>query len=695
MRAPVLCCVFFAVSACAWAGPSPLVLENEQIRITLDAATGGFVSIFDKQNAHEYVTAPDRALLVRLMTPGPEEAYLHLDGANPRIEAGGNRATLTYAWDGIEAEAALELRGDEVLASLTINNLNGAVVEEVMFPWVRGLGEIGGGAFIWPQFWRRRYGDVFGKDFGGDHHTWNELPQKLTARYPAHLASAWCDYGGERYGLGMEARHQDFSITDFYAHKVVEKSLDPVRKSLDLATVFPRRVRPGERYTTPPVTISAHDGDWHAVAGRHRDWLETWIKKPERPAKFAEAIGWHFYFMKHQDGLVLNRYADLPAMAQAALDAGCPYLLVFGWQTGGHDNNYCYRYVPNESWGGADALRAALAQCREKGAEVIPFFNGTLANIEMPEHKEFGYKWEARTRAGHPYYAGDWARNNFDAPTRNRAMLHTELSFCREHQEFFAATAKRIFDDYAFGNLQLDQISEKMFVDYDPAHIVTTPDRVFVDGLASVLPQVRGLLRAKYPEGVIVGEAINEFTGQWCDSFWDWNILLPFPEPIFYTLPWLMGSHEIDALEYNEVNKAFAYKLHLDMKIDGGDAPVTKYPVFAAHVKANAELRRRAAAWYVYGDFTDETGFACDPSDNVLVKGYFNRPAKKFGIVVAEIEGKPGAVRIAVTAPAASAAVLESNHRAARSLNDTSSIDVQLDPYEVCVVCLDDIAALE
>jgi hypothetical protein len=71
-------------------------------------------------------------------------------------------------------------------------------------------------------------------------------------------------------------------------------------------------------------------------------------------------------------------------------------LLVFGWQTGGHDNNYLCRYVPNESWGGADRLQAALQKVRQTGVEVIPFFNGTLANIEMPEHKEFGHRWEVR-----------------------------------------------------------------------------------------------------------------------------------------------------------------------------------------------------------------------------------------------------------------------------------------------------------
>ncbi|HOM49234.1 MAG TPA: DUF6259 domain-containing protein, partial [Candidatus Hydrogenedentes bacterium] len=653
------------------------------------------VSNLNPRNAHEYVAAKDRALLMRLMIPEPEGAGMHWDGMEPRIEVKESFAKIAYTHNGIEALVTLELQNDEILANLSIQNNGSQTVEEVMFPWVRGLSEMEQETFIWPQFWKRRYDDVFGKELGGDHHTWNELTQKMAARYPAHLASAWCDYGNEKHGLGIEARHQDFSITDFYVHKVVEKERAPLRRSLDIVTVFPRRVLPGESYSTPPVVISVHDGDWHAVAGRHRSWLETWIKKPERPAKFAEAIGWHFYFMKHQDGYIVNKYEDLPVMAQSALEAGCPYLLVFGWQTGRHDNNYCYRYVPNESWGGAVALRDALAKCREMGAEIIPFFNGTLSNIEMPEHKEFGRKWEARTRAGHPYYAGDWARNNFDAPTRNRAMLHTELSFCKEHQEYFFATARRIVDDYAFGNIQLDQISEKMFVDYEPSHIVTTPDRVFVDGLAAILPRVRQFVRERFPEGVMVGEAINEFTGQWCDSFWDWNILLPFPEPIFYTLPWLMGSHEIDALEYGEVNKAFAYKLHLDMKIDGGDSPVTKYAAFAEHVKANAGLRRRVADYFVYGDFTDNGGFICNPPDNMLVKSYFNRTAGKFGIVAAEIAGKPAACEIKTTPVKAKKAVLESNHGASSEVDMNSPVNLNLEPYEIAVLCMDEISGLE
>jgi hypothetical protein len=347
-----------------------------------------------------------------------------------------------------------------------------------------------------------------------------------------------------------------------------------------------------------------------------------------------------------------------------------------------------YRYVPNEAWGGETALQEALAEVRGMGVAVVPFFNGTLANVEMPEHKEFGHRWEAKTRSGHAYYAGDWARHNFDAPTRNRAMLHTEIAPCAEQREYFLETVERIVTEYGFGNTQLDQISEKMFVDYDERHVETTPDRVYVDGLSALLPAVRGIVRRANPEGVVISESLNDFTGQWCDSSWDWTILFPHPEALLYSIPWVFGSHEVDALEYGEVNKAFAYKLHLDMKIDGGDASISKYPKFAAHVKALAELRRRVAEYYVYGDFRDREGIACTPPENMLARVFLNRRARKMGIVVAETEGRPGAVKMMSEPLQGGLVSIVSSQREDVDVTPEGELQFDLLPYEVRVACL-------
>ena len=665
-------------------------LENDGLCIELDAHTGGFSSIYDKRAKHEYVTASDRALLFRLMTPEGDLACAHVDAAEARIVLSRDGATITYSLDGVKAVVSLRLEDNGVMARLRITNDGPRVIQEVIFPWVRGLGPVPGASVVWPNFWMRKIEDPFGKGLGGDHHTWNEWTQKLVARYPAHLASAWCRYGNDHLGLAIEGRHTDFAIMDFFVHKVVEKTREPVRRTLDVATVSPRRIMPGESCELSPVRISVHAGDWHTAADAHREWLETWIRKPDRPAKCAEAIGWHFYFMKHQDGLVLNTYADLPKMAEAALAAGCPYLLVFGWQTGGHDNNYFYRYVANEDWGGAEALRKAVRACREMGVEVIPFFNGTLANTAMPEHKEFGYRWEAMTRAGQPYYAGDWARHNFDAPTRNRAMVHHEICFCEEQRKYFIDSIRRIIQDYGFGNTQLDQISEKMLVCYNEAHRHQRPDYAFVKGLAELLSATRAVVREVNPEGVMVSECLNEFTGQWCDSSWDWSILLPFPEPILYTLPWLLTSHEVDALEFGEVNKAFVYKMHLDMKIDGGDAPITKYPAFAEHVRHNAALRKRLPDYYCYADFRDHEHIDLHAEHSVIAKVFHNRAERKVGIVVAETGGKEAGAIVSSRWPAAGKAIrTESNFGGSETVCAAPEISILLRPYEIRVLCID------
>ncbi len=664
-------------------------LENDLVRVELDPKTGGFASIIDKRFGNDYIGAPDRALLFRLIAPQPGAVHAHINAASPKIDVNGATATLTYKLDGADAVATLTLEGDGIMAALKVTNTGAVNIEEVMFPYVRSLAPLPNADFVWPQWFRRKYSDIFGKGVGGDHVTWNEWTQKLDARYPAHLLSAWCDYGNAAQGIGLEGRHKDFSILDFSAHKILEKTFEPARRTLDVFTVHPRRIKPGETYESSPVRIAVHAGDWHAIAESHRAWLETWIQKPDRPAKFAEAIGWHFYFMKHQDDWAPFTYADMPKMAQAALDAGCPYILLFGWQTGGHDNNYMYRYVPNEDWGGEKALREAVATARSMGVEIMPFYNGTLANIGLEEHKEFGHRWEAHTYVGHPYYAGDWARHNFDAQTRNRAMLHHEIAPCAEMREYFLATMKRIIQDYGFGNTQLDQIAEKMLVDYNPDHIVTTPDRVYVDGMAELLPKVRACIREVNPEGVMISECLNDFTGQWCDSSWDWTALLDFPEPVLCTVPWLYGSLEVDAMEFEETNKAFAYKLHLDMKIDGGDAPITKYPKYAAFVKAHADLRKRVKDYYVYADFRDEEGICLNHREGVMAKVYHNAATRRASIVVAEIAGKDAAVTVSSAWKANGPVRCDSSSGMRAEMPAGAAYSLALRPYEVRVLCLD------
>src|SRR5690606_29552503 len=82
-------------------GASGPMLENDQIRLQLDPATGGFLSILDKQKAHDYIAAPDRAALFRLIVPEEDQVARPVDAARPVIEIEDQAASLKYDLDGI------------------------------------------------------------------------------------------------------------------------------------------------------------------------------------------------------------------------------------------------------------------------------------------------------------------------------------------------------------------------------------------------------------------------------------------------------------------------------------------------------------------------------------------------------------------------------------------------------------------
>jgi hypothetical protein len=119
------------------------------------------------------------------------------------------------------------------------------------------------------------------------------------------------------------------------------------------------------------------------------------------------------------------------------------------------------------------------------------------------------------------------------------------------------------------------------------------------------------------------------------------------------------------------------------MKIDGGDAPITKYPKFAQHVKNLADLRRRVADYYVHADFRDQEGIEVEAPGNVLVKVYRNKASHRLGIVIAETAGEKTPIRLKTIGQFAAVSQLGTRDDVLLSDGNTLSIE----PYEVQVLC--------
>ncbi|HET6488038.1 MAG TPA: DUF6259 domain-containing protein [Spirochaetia bacterium] len=678
-------------------------LENEDIRVTLDDA-GSLVGLYDKRLKRSYLGASQFSGLFRLMVPSPQWDGRHFDSRTSKgirvravsaTEAEVTCGELTSGTDRCAAAvtARLRLDGDCLIASLEIENQGDGLINEALFPFIGGFATDTGDLTLFiPTQHARRMIRPF-QDLGdGNHKGWTRENNRHFIRYPTHLATAWVDYSSFRGGVGIEARSPQFEVTDFCFERAIRKSpraAEENAQGLYAVLQFHPNLARGGRWRSPDVVVRLHRGDWHVTADAHREWLETVVQPTVTPEAFRNGLGWHFYFMKVQDGTFFRTYDDLPAMAKASQAAGIDYIMVFGWQQKGHDNYYSFGYYPNEDWGGVARLKEKIREVRAQGCHVIPFFNGTLLDITTPEYKEYGHRWPVIGRLGSPYWGGDFSRGNFDFCFQNANNNTTErnmtlLDLCvtgREAREWEKDTIRRISQEYGFGNIQLDQIAHKCYVCYDPAHGHSAPQYASTRELTALLAEVRSALREHDPDGVMVGEGFTDMTAQYCDGFWSWS-QLRFPEIIRYSVPWMAYSHETDANEYAEVNTCFINRILLDLKIEGGDGTLADFPQFTAHLRRLSDLKKRLGPTYIDGLYRDEEGITVE-GDTVRAKVYHDRARKTACVVAANLTNRRASATLRLSVPVPGDMRVVSWAGGEERTGARSSFRLQLDPYEV------------
>ena len=87
---------------------------------------------------------------------------------------------------------------------------------------------------------------------------------------------------------------------------------------------------------------------------------------------------------------IFFRYEDLPKLYLDGKKAGLDTLLVFGWWKGRFDNNYPH-YEADEALGGAEGLKAAIAEVQRLGGRVLLYSNGKLIDVKTEFYREHGH----------------------------------------------------------------------------------------------------------------------------------------------------------------------------------------------------------------------------------------------------------------------------------------------------------------
>lgn len=215
-----------------------------------------------------------------------------------------------------------------------------------------------------------------------DQQIWCALP------YPSTCSMAWfgLQTGGHFLYLGKQDKRYE---TQLFTIGTAPRGKGP---QLIMTTSQMPYVTKGECVETMRAFVSLNEGDWRTGSDIYGNYARAhWYTSPNIPDWVKDMTGWQRIICRPQYGDVHFTYADLPRVYREGQKAGLNFLMVFGWWKGRFDNGYPI-YEPDDELGGAEGLRAAIAEIQAMGGRVALYTNGQLIDVTTDFYREKGYR---------------------------------------------------------------------------------------------------------------------------------------------------------------------------------------------------------------------------------------------------------------------------------------------------------------
>ncbi|MBZ5607686.1 MAG: hypothetical protein LAP38_05470 [Acidobacteriia bacterium] len=636
-------------SQAAFSQPTVL-LENAQLRVTLSSENGSVQSV--ERAGQSYLGSAVQAGWYRIQIPlayWPGHSAASAEQRTVTVQRRGPDAVDFQTAELVTKEGRYALRttvsfrleGENLVCRLSIDNQSKNAIDRVTFP-VLGVprGARSAESLIMPD-------NVFPlrmlfsqNDIRTDHNPFDALDPmdrnawvlndpKVPARafnYPMMLATAWATYASDGRGIGFDVHDRTFQ----YKKLIVERRLyrDTVsprnnRSDYELSWQWFPVVSPGASWQSPEIYLRFDDGDWHAIAGQHRDFLKTWVRKPDVAKEFQSSLGW----ISRGAG----NFDELPAIAKQGVDVGAPYFIVYNWSAEGAAE-MAYGTTPTIASGGLESLKRNLKQARELGSHPMAWFNTTLSGDSRTGHMLQGKDWVAKDRWGGGVLDGQWSLfNSILVATLpiNEAWLQFDPSGAKD---LMVDSIRRFIEGYGFSGFEMDQ-SMKYYLSYRDTDKIQ-PGMAYAEGYADFYKRAIEIVRSNDPEGIIVGEGVSDFVDQYVDSAWIFEggaLNVPTLTRWRYSLPWVVVPVRAEPTNLGHASTAFLFNAPLNIFDD-----LTKYTQYAGHLRRLSGLKKLTSQYFYQGDFADREGFSLAGAGEkaVLARSYRSRDGKFLAVVV-------------------------------------------------------------
>lgn len=320
-----------------------------------------------------------------------------------------------------------------------------------------------------------------------------------TFAYPGRTGTMqWCAFAGAQGGLYVGCHDASHGAKTFASRfdAQTQKSTLEIRHQPFCAS--------GTHWSFPPAIILPYRGTWHHAARYYRSWFDSVQALQPPPDWVREASGWLLCILKQQNGSVMWDYPALGELAGVAEQRGLDVLGLFGWAEGGHDHLYP-DYHPSPGMGGADALRGALKEVRQRGKRSILYANGQLMDIATDYYRTQGKDQAVLREDGSPVRQ-DWQKFRSFPPVKC-ALACQAASGWQQRMLELACQAQELGAD----GILFDQLGVTgPMTCWAKNHGHPAPAMVYAGERAKWVREVADTMKRKAPGFIVMTEGIHD-----------------------------------------------------------------------------------------------------------------------------------------------------------------------------------------
>ncbi|HKN21839.1 MAG TPA: DUF6259 domain-containing protein [Terracidiphilus sp.] len=524
----------------------------------------------------------------------------------------------------------------------------------------------------------------------------------MTFTYPGAMSMGWIDVYNSREGIGYYYANQDpetrLMLLDVelrpFANGAETKDNWPAPSELPAGEPIGLTMGwvnlpylSNETFSSGPVALEVHKGDWHQASGIYRSWFDQHFTVRRAPDWLRQENAWQSIILFNGEDVIAHRFNELPQLAADAKKYGITTFEILGWDIGGIDRGYP-QYTPDPRLGTPEEFRDALAKMRGLGVHPLIFTNIDVADTATPlfQNQLKQYAVEGRWATDRPLFG--WGEGTISARAGLTPSMMTLVS--PAHPEF----RKMEMDEYlqlvrdGADGFQIDKSNGSYMLDFNK-QLPVSPDKSLFAGIMDTFKELLPAARAINPGFSLAGEVWSDRALPYVDVSYMRMGAIDMGSPVLkYTFPeWTATIFATTPGDYNGMNNGMRYGLVWDLAPRHYTASVDE-PLMrplSRYVSELIRIRKQYADLLFLGRFNDTMGATVDGGANIRYSVFKPLLANQSGeaCVVVNFDATPQTVTVSFDGLSGDVQVATPFHA-----DRTATLPVQLTipPHQLAVV---------